>query len=179
MEASREREPNPEAIAWYLARSERLLDDMRERVRALLSRCGQLAGFSGAVLALVGANAASILSALRSGARETAGLALLLGSLALVAAFITALRGSSVPSGVSDVSAREAAGYLLPRFIREPDLWRVQLRTIKTLVIAIDATTQQADAIDRAVRWAARFFLFGLAAVGAALSILLVVVTFE
>jgi hypothetical protein len=172
------REPNPEAVAWYLSRSERLLDDLRERVRALLSRCGQLAGFSGAVLALVGADATSILTTLRGGAREADGLALLIGSVALLAAFVTALRGSSVHRGISDVSAREAAGYLLPRFTREPDLWRVQLRTVKTLVTAIDATTQQVDAIDRAVAWSSRFFLTGLAAVGAALAIVVAVVTF-
>jgi hypothetical protein len=176
VEASREREPNPEAIAWYLARSERLLDDLRERVRALLSRSGQLAGFSGAV---VGANADSILASLGDGTRRAAGLCLLLGSFALIAAFVTALRGSSVPRGVSDVSAREAAGYLLPRFTGEPDLWRVQLRTVKALVTAIDATTQQVDAINRAVVWATRFFIFGLMSVGAALAILVLVVTFE
>jgi hypothetical protein len=28
-------EPNPEAIAWYLQRSEDLLDDLRERARSL------------------------------------------------------------------------------------------------------------------------------------------------
>jgi hypothetical protein len=173
------RRPNPEAIAWYLARSERLLDDLRERFRALLSRCGQLAGFSGAVLALVGANAHSILASLHDGTRKAAGLSLLFGSFALIAAFVTALRGSAVPRGVSDVSAREAAGYLLPRFTSEPDLWRVQLRTVKALVTAIDATTQQVDAINRAVAWATRFFLAGLAAVGIALAILVLVVTFE
>jgi hypothetical protein len=173
------RRPNPEAIAWYLARSERLLDDLREEVQSLLSRCGQLAGFSGAVLALVGADAPSILAALRPDAREAAGLGLLLGSLALIAAFVTALSGTSVPRGVSGVSAREAADYLQPRFTQEPDLWRVQLRTIKALVAAIDATTQQVDAVDRVVVWAARFFLVGLTAVGVALAILVVVVAFK
>jgi hypothetical protein len=48
--------PNPEAIAWYVEKSERLLDDLRERVLAQRARGGQLAGFSGAVLALVVAN---------------------------------------------------------------------------------------------------------------------------
>ena len=144
-----------------------------------MSRCGQLAGFSGAILLLVGANATAILATLPSGPSAVAGIALLLGSLALVSAFITALSGSSVRGGASDISAREAAGYLSPRFTCEPDLWRVQLRTVNALVAAIDVTTQQVDAVDRAVVWAGRFFLVGLIAVGAALAILLAVVTFE
>lgn len=47
---------DPETIAWYLQRSEALLDDLRERVQVLRARGGQLAGFAGAVLAPAGAN---------------------------------------------------------------------------------------------------------------------------
>ncbi len=179
METSPSRQPNPEAIAWYLLRSERLLDELREEVQSLLLRASQLAGFSGAVLTLVGANAAAILATLDSGSRVVAGVALLCGSSALIAAFLTALSGSSVRGAASDISAREAAGYLLPRFTCEPDLWRVQLRTIDALVAVIDVMTQQVDAVDRAVIWAGRFFLAGLLAVGVALGILVVVVTFR
>lgn len=53
---------NPEAIAWYQQRSEHLLHDHRERIDVLRTRGGQVAGFSGAVLALAGANADSILT---------------------------------------------------------------------------------------------------------------------
>jgi hypothetical protein len=56
--------PNPEAIAWYLKRSEDLLDDLRDQIGSLRTRGGQLAGFSGAILALAGANAVSVLDAL-------------------------------------------------------------------------------------------------------------------
>lgn len=172
MEASQKHEPNPEAIAWYLARSERLLDDIGDRVQALRARGGQLAGFSGTVLALAGASAAPMLRELSSVARIGAGVALLTGSLFLIAAFVIALRGTSTPRAVSDISVREAANYATDRFTREPDLWRVQLRTIKALVAAIDATGQQGDAVARAVTWAGRCFLFGLAGVGLALGIL-------
>jgi hypothetical protein len=178
VDADEDRQPNPAAIAWYLKRSERLLDELREEAQSLLLRASQLAGFSGAVLTLVGANATSILATLHSAVRNVAGVALLIGSFALIAAFVTALSGSSVRGGVADVSARDAAGYLLPRFTCEPDLWRVQLRAIKALVTAIDMTTQQVDVIDRAVVWAGRFLLLGLAAVATALGILVIVVTF-
>jgi hypothetical protein len=41
------RQPNPEAIAWYLARTEQLLGDIGNRVQTIRSRGGPLAGFLG------------------------------------------------------------------------------------------------------------------------------------
>ena len=120
--------PNPEAIAWYVERSEGLLDDLRERVQSLRARGGQLAGFSGAVLALAGANVESILGALHGAARDVAGVSLLLGVLLLVASLATALRGTLLPRLVSDISAKEVANYTSERFTHEPDLWRVHVR---------------------------------------------------
>ena len=172
------REPNPEAIAWYVQRAEDLLDDLRERVQSLRSRGGQLAGFSGAVLALVGANAESILEALHGIARSSAGAAFLLGAIFLIAAFVTALRGTLLPQLVSDISAEEVANYTTERFTHEPDLWRVHIRTINGLLISITSTTRQGDKAAKAVTLAGRCFLAGLIAVGAALAILIAVVTF-
>lgn len=96
-------DPNPEAIAWYVEKSERLLDDLRARVLSLRTRGGQLAGFSGAVLALAGANAESVLDALHGVARGVAGASLLVGSLFLIAALGAALRGTLLPQLVSDI----------------------------------------------------------------------------
>lgn len=173
-----EREPNPAAIAWYVERAENLLDDLRERVQSLRSRGGQLAGFSGAVLALIGANAESMLAALHGSARVTAGTALLVGAMCLTAAFVTALRGTLLPHLVSDISAEEVANFTTERFTHETDLWRVHVRTIRGLLISIDSTTRQGDKAARAVMWAGRLFLVGLLAVGITLAILVVVVTF-
>jgi len=173
-----DRKPNPEAIAWYVQRSESLLDDLRERVQSLRSRGGQLAGFSGAVLALVGANADRILESLHGCGRDAAGIALLIGAVFLIAAFVTALRGTLLPQLVSDISAREIANYTTERFTHEPDLWRVHIRTINGLLISIGSTTRQGDKAAKAVRWAGRLFLIGLLAVGIALAILIAVVTF-
>jgi hypothetical protein len=170
--------PNPEAIAWYLKSSEDLLDDHRERVEALRSRGGQLAGFSGAVLALAGANADATLGALHGVARGCAGLSLLVGSLLLIAASVTALRGASVPWVVSGLSAEEVANYSMDRFVEEPDLWRVHLRMIRGLLRSIESTTRLGDQAARAVKRAELFFFGGLLLVGVALATLVVVVTF-
>lgn len=173
-----ERVPNPEAIAWYVQRAEDLLDDLRDRVQSLRSRGGQLAGFSGAVIALAGANAASMLDAVHHAARVAIGISLLVGTILLIVAFITALRGTFLPQLVSDISAKEVANYVTERFTHEPDLWRVHIRTVRGLLESIDSTTRQGDKAAQAVMWAGRFFLVGLLAVGIALAILISVVSF-
>jgi hypothetical protein len=173
-----ERKPNSEAIAWYVRRAEDLLDDLRERVQSLRSRGGQLAGFSGAVIAIVGANAEKMLLAVHEVGRIAIGIALLLGTLCLIVAFVTALHGTLMPKLVSDISAREIANYKTERFTHEPDLWRVHIRTINGLLISIDSTTRQGDRAARAVSLAGRFFLAGLSLVGISLAILVSVVTF-
>jgi hypothetical protein len=116
------REPNPAAIAWYVERADRLLDDLRDRVQSQRLRGGQLAGFSGGIIALVGANAEPMLGVVRGAARIGVGVSLLVGTCALVGAFAVALRGALIPNVVSDASAREVANYASERFTHEPEL---------------------------------------------------------
>jgi hypothetical protein len=166
--------PNPEAIAWYLKRSEALLGEMRGQVQSLHARGAQVAGFSGAVLALAGANVGSVLATLQGTSRGCAGLALLVGIALLVAALVTALRGTKL---FLDVSIGEIANYTSERFICEPDLWRVQVRTIHGLLDAIESIVFQADRTARALRKAEYSFIAGLFSAGTALAILIVEVT--
>ncbi len=169
--------PNPEAIAWYVEKSEGLLGDLRARVLALRVRGGQLAGFSGAVLALAGANAESILSALHGPARDVAGASLLVGSILLTAALAAALRGTLLPSVVSDIAGHEVANYASERFIDEPDLWRVHVRTIRGLLASIESLSRDAKDAARMVEKAEYFFLSGLFTVGIAFATLIAVMT--
>jgi hypothetical protein len=166
------------AIAWYLERADRLLDDLRDRIQLQRSRGGQIAGFSGGIIALVGANSESTLDAVHGAARIVVGTSLLVGTSALVAAFAVALRGALLPNVVSDASALEVANYATERFTHEPDLWRVHVRTLIGLLVSIAIATKQGDKATDAVRWAVRLFLAGLLAVAAALAILVAVVTF-
>jgi hypothetical protein len=170
--------PNPEAIAWYVQKSEGLLGDLRARVFALRSRGGQLAGFSGAILALVGANAESILDAVHGPARVAAGVCLLIGSVVLVVAMAEALRGTLLPRLVSDIASDEVANYTSERFMSEPDLWRVQIRTIRGLLLAIDSVSEHANRAARFVEKAEYFFFSGLFTVGVAFATLIFTVTF-
>ncbi len=170
--------PNPEAIAWYLERSEALLGQLRGRVQSLSGRAAQLAGFSGAVLAIAGANAESMLDALHGAARIWTGSLLLVGAVLLVSSFATALRVALLPQLVSDLSADEVANYTSSRFIEEAELWRVHLRTIRALLASIESTTRQGDAAAKRLRTAERLFSIGLSTVGVSLATLVVVVTF-
>jgi hypothetical protein len=139
---------------------------------------GQLAGFSGAVLALAGANADSVLGALHGAARDLAGGSLLIGFFLLVLALVTVLRGALLPGSTIAFSAKEVANYLTDRFIREPDLWRVHLRTISSLQDAIETAMRQGDEVERSVGKAEYFFVSGLFTVGIAFATLIAVVTF-
>jgi hypothetical protein len=168
-------DPNPEAIAWYLGRAESRLADLRERVQSLHARGAQIAGFSGAVLALAGANVGSVLVTLEGPFRDCAGFALLIGVLLLVVSLVTALRGTSV---WLESSIEEVANYTAERFIHEPELWRVQVRTIRGLLDAIEAMAVQGDRAAQAVKKAEYSFLTGLFSVGVALAILIAEVTF-
>jgi hypothetical protein len=169
---------NPEAIAWYLQRSEGLLSELRERVAALRARGAQLAGFSGAVLALAGANVGSVLVALHGVARDLAGGSLLVGLLLLTLSLITVLRGTVLPASISAMSAKEVANYVTERFLDEPDLWRVHQRTILGLLEMIERFAAQEDIAVRAVRKAEYFFFSGLFTVGVAFATLIAEVTF-
>jgi hypothetical protein len=102
---------------------------------------------------------------------------LLIGVLLLVLSLVTVLRGTVMRESLTAFSAEEVANYVTERFIHEPDLWRVHLRTIFVLLDAIEATTDQGDEAARAVGKAEYSFLAGLFTVGFAFATLIAVVT--
>jgi hypothetical protein len=128
-------------------------------------------------LALAGANVVSVLDALHGAVRDVAGSSLLIGVLLLVASLVTALRGTPAPRFASDLSAEEVANYTANRFIREPDLWRVHVRTIRGLLDEIETITAESDQAARAVRKAEYLFLTGLVSVGIVLGALIAEIT--
>ena len=79
---------------------------------------------------------------------------------------------------VSNVSTEEASNYTSERFLHEPELWRVQVRTLRTVVDAIELNVRQSDEATLAVRKAEYLFLSGLFSVGVSLGILILVMTF-
>ena len=150
--------PNPEAIAWYLARSEDLLGELRERIQSLRDRGGQIAGFSGAVLALAGANVDSVLGALHGAARDLAGGSLLLGPLLLVLSLVTVLRGTFLPDSLSASRPGRSRTTLTERFIHEPTYGGFIFGRSTRLQDAIETTTRQGD--EAVAVGKSRIFLF-------------------
>jgi hypothetical protein len=128
-------------------------------------------------LALAGANVSAVLGSLDGIARDAAGICLLLGVLLLIASLATALSGTLVPRLVADISAREVFYYASERFTHEPDLWRVHVRTLRTMLDAIQWTTLQGDKVAFAIRKAEYLFMTGLFSVAAALATLIAVMT--
>jgi hypothetical protein len=102
----------------------------------------------------------------------------LLGSALLIAASITALRGTLAPRFGPETSTKEVATYATERFLEEADLWRAQLRAIRTLNVSIASSTLLLDRAGRAIETAQVFFFGGLSLIGGALGTLVVVVTF-
>ncbi len=101
----------------------------------------------------------------------------MLGVLLLVASLVTALLGTLLPRFVSEVSVAEISNYCSDRFIHEPDLWRVQVRTIRGMLTLIQLTSGRGEEVAGAVRKAEYLFLGGLFSVGISLAILISTVT--
>jgi hypothetical protein len=172
--AASEKQANAEAIAWYVEQAEALLEHLRSRAQSLRSRAGQLGGFAAAIIALIGGNADRIIGDLCGVPRVAVGVALLIGTVLLVGSLLYAVIGAAFrPHLIAGISAREVANYTTERFTHEPDLWRVHIRTIKGLLIAIASTTEVGDKAANALRVAVMLFLAGVLAVAVALGILL------
>jgi hypothetical protein len=96
----------------------------------------------------------------------------------LIAALTAALRGTLLPQPASDISADEVANYTSERFTHEPDLWRVHVRAIHSLLASIESMTRHVDTAARVLEKAEYFFLSGLFTVGIAFATLIAGVTF-
>lgn len=172
--AGEPRRPNPEAIAWYVEEAQRLLEDQQRRAESLRTRGGQVAGFGAAVLALIGGNARDLLGALDGLAHTVADAALVGASVCLAAAVAIAIWGALRPKVFAVISAEESANYTSARFLAEPDLWRVHVRSLYALDYAITSAQEACDSAAKAVEWSLRAFLIGLSFALLAIGTLLV-----
>ena len=156
-------EPNPAAIAWYVEEAQRLLEDQQRRAESLRTRGGQVAGFAAVLLALIGGNAAKILEAVDGGGETLIGLALI-GAAGLLAVSVgVAVVGVVMPRPFVTISAAEITNYLTDRFLNEPDLWRVHIRSLRALEIATKDAQAGGNAAVKAIGVSLYAFLAGLA----------------
>jgi hypothetical protein len=155
-------EPNPAAIAWYVEEAQRLLEEQQRRAESLRTRAGHLAGFGAAVLALVGGNGAQILEAAAGSARLAIGSALIVAVICLAAAVGVAIWGVIKPWPFATLAADEIALYTSDRFLAEPDLWRVQVRSLRTLEEVTREAQKDGNAAARAITVSLYSLLAGL-----------------
>ena len=156
------REPNAEATAWYVEEAQRLLEDQQRRAESLRARGGQLAGFGAAVLALIGGNAATILDATRGSVQVAIGLTLLLGVICLAAGVAVAIWGVMRPWPFAALAADEIRIYTSERFLSEPDLWRVHVRSLRALEGLARETQREGNVAAAAIAISLYAFLAGL-----------------
>lgn len=154
--------PNPAAIAWYVEDAQRLLEDQQRRSESLKTRGGQVAGFGAAVLALIGGNAVTILEVADGATRIVTGLTLVVALLGLTVSVSVAVWGVSTPNKFVAVGADEITSYASDRFLEEPDLWRVQLRSLHALERATRKAQEDGNSAAVAISISLRAFLGGL-----------------
>jgi hypothetical protein len=155
-------EPNPAAIAWYVEEAQRLLEEQQRRAESLRTRGGQIAGLGAAVLALIGGNAGAVLGAVADSARVAVGAALLAAAISVAVAVAVAIWGVLKPRAFGIVAADEIAIYASDRFLTEPDLWRVQVRTLRALEEVTRETQEDGNAATGAIMISLHALLTGL-----------------
>jgi hypothetical protein len=166
--------PNREAIAWYVEQAQRLLEDQQRRAESLRTRGGQIAGFGAAVLALIGANAVKMLESVHGRPHTYVGIALIGAALGLAASVAVAVIGAIRPKTSAAISADEIANYTSNRFLTEPDLWRVHVRTLRALKQATTDIQAAGNSAAEAINLSLYFFLAGLVFSLAAIGMLVV-----
>ena len=166
--------PNAVAIAWYVEEAQRLLEDQQRRAESLRTRGGQVAGFGAVFLALIGGNAAKILETADGCTGAVIGLALIGASLCLAVSVVVAVVGVIKPQPFASISADEITNYLSDRFLSEPDLWRVHVRSLRALETATRNAQDGGNAAAKAINISLFAFLAGLAFSVLAIGILIV-----
>jgi hypothetical protein len=112
---------------------------------------------------LIGGNASNIVESVDGSPRTYLGLALIAAALCLAAAVAIAVAGVLRPKTFAAISADEISNYTSERFLTEPDLWRVHVRTLRALQEATASAQDAGNAAARAIGWSLRAFLAGLA----------------
>lgn len=155
-------EANPTAIAWYVEEAQRLLEEQQRRVELIRARGGQIAGFGAAVLALIGGNAGTVLGAAAGSTRVALGVTFLASVICMAGAVAIAIWGAIKPRRFAALAADEIALYTSERLLTEPDLWRVQVRSLRALENVTREVQEEGNAAAGAVMASLNALLAGL-----------------
>lgn len=150
------------AIAWYVEEAQRLLEEQQRRAELLRTRGGQIAGFGAALIALIGANVGTVLEVAAGSTRVVLGVMLLAAVICLAVAVVVAIWGVIKPQPFVSVAADEITIYASERFLTEPDLWRVHVRSLRALEEAAREAQEDGNAAAGAIMISLYALLGGL-----------------
>jgi hypothetical protein len=153
---------NSEAIAWYVEEAQRLLEEQQRRVESLRTRGGQIAGFGALFLALIGGNATRILGEAHGEAKTVIAVTLIVAALCLIVSVAVAAIGANKPGSYTTVRADEIASFLTQPFLDAPELWRVQVRSLRALEAAAANAQEGGDDALKSITVSLYAFLAGL-----------------
>jgi hypothetical protein len=165
---------NSEAIAWYVEESRRLLEVQQLRAESLQTRAGQIAGFGALLLALIGGNAATILHEAQGGSKAVIAALLVCSAFFLAVSVAVAVIGVGRSQSYASVAADEIDRYLSDPFLNAPELWRVHVRSLRTLKRATEDAQERAHDALKSITVSLYAFLAGLAFAVSAVVILTV-----
>jgi FtsH-binding integral membrane protein len=109
---------------------------------------------------LIGGNVGAVLEAVAGSTPVVIGAALLAAVVCLVAAVVVAIWGVIKPQPFASVAADEITIYASERFLTEPDLWRVHVRSL----LALEEATRRAQEEGNAAAGAIMISLYALLA---------------
>jgi hypothetical protein len=164
---------NSEAIAWYVEEGQRLLEDQQRRAESLRTRGGQIAGFGALFLALIGGNATKILHESHGGSRLEIAVMLMAAAICLVISVAVAVVGVNKSQSYTAISSDEIANYLTDPLIDAPELWRVHVRSLRTLERATEDAQKGGNDVVKSITISLYAFLAGLALTVVAIGILI------
>jgi hypothetical protein len=165
---------NSEAIAWYVEESQRLLEDQQRRAESLRTRGGQIAGFGALFLALIGSNTSTVLHEAHGGFRVAIGVVLFISAVCLVVSVAVAVLGMTRHRTLVTISADEIANFMTDPFLEAPDLWRIQVRSLRALKVGTENAQKMGNDAVKSITVSLYAFLAGLAFAVVAIGIFIV-----
>jgi hypothetical protein len=129
---------NPDSVAWITASARRALDDQDRRAESLQTRAAQIAGFSGAVVALAAPLGLKELGHAAGTAKALAGVMFFLGVTALALTILAAIIFVLKPVPHRAIASKEVRNYVQdPRFLTQSPQ-EIEFRTLKAMRTALE-----------------------------------------
>jgi len=156
---------NHETVAWATENARELLREENERIQALDSKAGQLAGFAGVILAVLGSIAADAFAEDLGAVGDPVFAVTYFASVgALTAAILWLVFFALKPQRFIAIDARELTAYLEDERLLRAQPWGLQIRTPRALRDCTAWAQQGAEQKANRLTTGVVIFAIGLAA---------------